>query len=77
MPPRIAATLVRYAVLLWSGTIGCAAFPCTPTDAVYAAHVADCDARIGATCARDASGRAVKDCPVLVECEAWARGVCK
>lgn len=69
-------------VLFWCAVFAfhvwaCAASPCTPTDAAYVAHVGDCDARIGATCTRDSSGRAVKDCPVLVECEAWARGVCK
>lgn len=55
----------------------CAASPCSFANESYSAHVATCDARIGAECALDAQRKPVADCPVLVECEAWAKSVCQ
>lgn len=66
------AVLVAVALLVGA----CASSPCSFRNPEYAAHVATCDARIGAECELDANRRPVADCPVLVECKAWARQTC-
>lgn len=55
----------------------CTPAPCSFRNPEYASHVAACDARITKECARDATGQPLPDCPVLLECKAWAREVCK
>ena len=55
----------------------CASSPCSFRNVEYSAQVAACDARIGRECELDRNRRPVADCPALVECKAWAAGVCK
>src|SRR4051812_30154726 len=81
---KVRPLLIRFGVkglgvllFLGAGTAGCTSSPCSLRNPEYAAHVAECDAAIDRECDRDANGRAVSTCPRLIECKAWAQGVCK